>query len=89
MHRAPCRVRRPEPHGLIVPSYVLYGVKYIDLVSLAVFAGQSHMTFSVNQDMNGTQTIAESASYPGIRMLTVSTASDRRKKIIPNKVHMT
>ena len=35
-------------------------------------SGQSHMSFSVNQDMNGTQSIAESAKYPGIRMLTVA-----------------
>lgn len=31
------------------------------------------MTFSVNQDMNATSQIAESANFPGIRMLTVDT----------------
>jgi len=36
-------------------------------------AGQSHMTFSVNQDMNATETIAQSAAFPGIRHLTVDT----------------
>jgi hypothetical protein len=38
-----------------------------------VCSGQSHMTFSVNQDMNGTAQIAASGQYPGIRMLTVDT----------------
>jgi sialate O-acetylesterase len=36
-------------------------------------AGQSHMTFSVNQDMNGSTTIAESRNYTGIRMITIDT----------------
>jgi hypothetical protein len=38
-------------------------------------SGQSHMTFSVNQDMDANTTIAASASFPGIRMLTVDTAT--------------
>ena len=38
-------------------------------------SGQSHMTFSVNQDMNASATIAASAGFPGIRMLTVDTAT--------------
>ena len=33
------------------------------------------MTFSINQDMNANTTIAASASYPGIRMLTIDTAT--------------
>ena len=40
-----------------------------------VCSGQSHMTFSVNQDLNGTEAIGQSAKYPGIRMLTVGDAS--------------
>eukprot|EP00937_MAST-01D_sp_MAST-1D-sp2_P004805 g4805.t1 len=40
-----------------------------------VCSGQSHMTFSVNQDLNGTEAIGQSAEYPGIRMLTVGDAS--------------
>ena len=40
-----------------------------------VCSGQSHMTFSVNQDLNGTEAIEQSAEYPGIRMLTVGDAS--------------
>jgi len=38
-------------------------------------SGQSHMTFSINQDMNANATIAASGSFPGIRMLTVDTAT--------------
>ena len=38
-------------------------------------SGQSHMTFSVNQDMNANATIAAASSFPGIRMLTVDTAT--------------
>ena len=38
-------------------------------------SGQSHMTFSINQDMNANATIAKSGSFPGIRMLTVDTAT--------------
>jgi len=34
-------------------------------------SGQSHMQFSVGQDMNSSSQIAESGSFPGIRMLTV------------------
>lgn len=35
-------------------------------------SGQSHMSFSVNQDLDGRAEIAASASYPGLRMLTVA-----------------
>jgi hypothetical protein len=41
-----------------------------------VCAGQSHMTFSVNQDLNGSATIAESGNYSGIRMLTIDTDAE-------------
>jgi len=35
-------------------------------------SGQSHMQFSVHQDMDGAAAISSSAAYPGIRMLTLA-----------------
>lgn len=51
-------------------SQVLTDVGFGDVLFCS---GQSHMTFSVNQDMNANATIATSSSFPGIRMLTVDT----------------
>ena len=53
-------------------SKVLTDVGFGDVLFCS---GQSHMTFSVNQDMNANATIAASGSFPGIRMLTVDTAT--------------
>ena len=53
-------------------SRVLTDVAFGDVLFCS---GQSHMTFSVNQDMNASATIAASAAFPGIRMLTVDTAT--------------
>ncbi len=51
-------------------SQVLTDVVFGDVLFCS---GQSHMTFSVNQDMNANATIAAASSFPGIRMLTVDT----------------
>ena len=51
-------------------SQVLTDVGFGDVLFCS---GQSHMTFSVNQDMNANATIAAASSFPGIRMLTVDT----------------
>ncbi len=49
-------------------------VTFTDVAFGDVFlcSGQSHMQFSVNQDLEGATAIASSALYPGIRMLTLA-----------------
>ena len=49
---------------------VLTGVSFGDVF---LCSGQSHMSFSINQDLDANATIGESADYTWLRMLTVGT----------------
>ena len=51
---------------------VLTGVGFGDVY---LCSGQSHMSFSINQDLDANATISESAQYTGLRMLTVGTVT--------------
>lgn len=70
---------KPQPASLgraIVITSTDGGKKTLSDVAFGdvfVCSGQSHMTFSVSQDMNATTEIAASGNAPGLRMLTVNT----------------
>ena len=44
------------------------------------------MTFSVNQDLNGSATIAASGNYSKLRMMTVETATIGCRMLLPNSL---
>ena len=58
-------ITAPTSGGIRNLTDVLFGDVFL-------CSGQSHMSFSVNQDLNGSAEIAASAQYVGLRMLTVA-----------------